>query len=136
MAYFLSGALVSHIGLKNTLIMSYVLALSGMVALIFYKGDSQFLLGLCILGSKFGVAQAFNLAYVGNTYLFPITVVASSFAICNVPARIITIFAPYVAELKPESISQWIFSVIALLALIASLSIRDPKHDKKKQNEK
>ena len=56
MAYILSGALVAKIGLIKTLIMSYFLGLVGMVALIFYKGDSQFLIGLFILGSKFGIS--------------------------------------------------------------------------------
>ena len=102
MAYMLSGLLVSKIGLKNTLVMSYSMAVIGMLALIFYSGQSQFLLGLFIIGSKYGISQAFNLAYFGNSYLFPITTVATAFAICNVPARIMTIFAPYVGELKPE----------------------------------
>ena len=56
MAYILSGALVAKIGLIKTLIMSYFLGLIGMLALIFYKGDSQFLIGLFILGSKFGIS--------------------------------------------------------------------------------
>jgi OCT family organic cation transporter-like MFS transporter 4/5 len=104
-AYLLSGILAKKLGLKNTLIISYSLALAGMLALIFYQGESQFLLGLFILGSKFGVSQAFNLAYIANPYLFPISIVASSFAICNVPSRVITILAPFVVELKPVSIS-------------------------------
>ena len=40
MAYLLSGALVNRIGLKNSLVMSYILALGGMIALIFYTGES------------------------------------------------------------------------------------------------
>ena len=62
----LSGILIEKIGIKPTLVISYVIAILGMGALILVDPESQFLLCLFILGSKFGVSQAFNVAYVGN----------------------------------------------------------------------
>ena len=97
-----------------------------MTSLILINTDSQILLGLFILGSKFGVSQAFNLAYYGNIQIFPVNIVASSIGYCNIFARMSTIFAPFIAELKPEYISEWTFVATCCVALISGLSIRKP----------
>ena len=69
------------------------------------------------MGAKFGIAACFNLVYVANQHLFPLIAVATSFGVCNVVSRIVTIFAPDVAEMKPETISMWSFIIMAGLAL-------------------
>lgn len=120
----LSGILIEKIGIKPTLVISYVIAILGMGALILVDPESQFLLCLFILGSKFGVSQAFNVAYVGNVQIFPVSVVATSYGCCNICARICTIMAPYVAELKPEYKSEWLFVIICIMALIAGSLLR------------
>ena len=76
-----------------------------------------------ILGSKFGVSQLFNLAYIGNVYLFPLPLVATSFAICNICCRSITILAPYIAEIDPVWISEWVFIIIMLLCMVLAALI-------------
>lgn len=58
--------------------------------------------------------------------LFPISIVATSYGICNVFSRVLTIAAPSVAEIKPESISEWIFVVVCGLSFLASLNLRAP----------
>ena len=100
-----SGFLFDLLGLKRTLYISYVISIAGMFCLTILPKASQLLLALFILGSKYGIAQVFNLAYVGNQYLFEISLVSTTFAIGNFFARFITIFAPFIAELKPETIS-------------------------------
>ena len=45
-------------------------------------------------------------------------VVATSFGVCNVFGRIAGIFAPYVAELKPESISKYVFISMVSVAMV------------------
>ena len=97
---------------------------------------SQVIVSTLILGTKFGVCQLFNIAYIANTYLFPIHLVATSYAICNISARVFTIFAPYVAELEPVEISEWIFSCMMLMSLIVSLFIQDPHRIKAVDSEK
>jgi hypothetical protein len=114
--------------MKPTLVMSYAIAVIGMVALIFYDPNgenvNQILISLMVLGSKFGVSQAFNIAYIGNVMLFPVTIVSSTYGVCNIFSRVSTISAPFVAELQPITVSQWIFVATCLLALVASLSIK------------
>lgn len=127
-AYLTSGLLAAKFGMKPTLILSYLIGMLGMVALIFYNptGDNvnQFLVSIMILGSKFGVSQAFNIAYIGNVMLFPTTIVASTYGICNIFSRVSTIFAPYIAEIEPITVSQWIFVGTCMMAFAASLSIK------------
>ena len=42
-------------------------------------------------------------------------------------ARGATILSPYVAELKPESISQWVFIILMIAGVVVTSIIRDPK---------
>ena len=126
-AYAIGGVMFKQIGLKNSFVLSYTIGLVGMIALLIYQGDSQPLLATFIMGSKFGIASAFNLIYLGNDHLFPITVVATAFGITNVPSRIATLAAPLVAELKPESIAKWAFIVSVSVALLTAVFIIDTK---------
>ena len=123
-AYALSGILLIQIGLKKVLILSFLLSLAGMMCLIYVKDPNQVLIATFVLGSKFGVSATFNLAYLANSMLFPTVIVSTSFGVCNVFSRIATIFAPYVAELDPPTISYWVFCSIVLVALIASITIK------------
>jgi len=77
-----------------------------------------------ILGAKFGVSQAFNICYASNIMLFPVSIVASVFGACNVFSRIATVLAPYVAEIKPEVISEWVFVVLNTLAFLVVFNLR------------
>jgi hypothetical protein len=127
-AFFTSGFLLANIGLKQTLLLSFGCAMTGMVALIIYSPEdhlvNQFLISLFVLGSKFGISQAMNLAYQGNVLLFPVSIVGSVFGVCNIFARSFTIFAPFVAELQPIEISQWMFVAACLAALGSSVNIK------------
>lgn len=61
--------------------------------------------------------------------------VGTSFGVCNIVARIATIFAPRVAEMKPESISYWIFIVVIGMAFLMSFLITErpkPKDESEK----
>jgi hypothetical protein len=128
-AYGLSGALMKLLGIKLNLAISYILAILGMVCFIAIPTQDQLWLSIFVMGSKFGISSAFNIAFLGNKLLFPTSSVATSYGICNTFARTLTIFAPFVAELKPEAISEWTFLTVCGLALLASLSIIAPKEE-------
>jgi hypothetical protein len=130
-AYGLSGALMKLLGIKKNLAISYILAILGMVCFITIPTQDQLWLSIFVMGSKFGISSAFNIAFLGNKLLFPTSIVATSFGICNTVARLITIFAPYVAELKPEAISLWTFLSVSGMALFASLCIIAPQERSK-----
>lgn len=54
-ANIISGVVFKFLGLNATFAMSYLLALAGMMSLIFSKTQSQGWLSLFILGAKYGI---------------------------------------------------------------------------------
>lgn len=125
LANIVSGSLFYFLGIKKVMVFSFTLAAAGMLCLVLTGTDDQLLLSIFILGGKFGIASAFNTAFMGNTALFPISVVATSYGICQTFCRFITILSPFVAEIKPKEISEWIFIGATGLALVASLCIKE-----------
>jgi MFS family permease len=121
-AYIVSSFVLRQFGIRNTFLISFAISLIGMVAIT--QTTNEVLLACFILTCKFGISQAFNVAYIGNLMLFPTDVVTSSFGICNIFARISTILAPFVAEIKPEMISYQVFNVVVFVAMIASYCIK------------
>ena len=88
------------------------------------------------MGSKFGISSVFNLVYLGNTQIFPTSIVATTYGVCGVFARVFTIFAPYVAEITPESVPQWIYVIICLIAAAASLRLKSSKKEEPAKGDK
>lgn len=121
-----SSVCLHFFGIKRGFIISFVIAAAGMVCLIYTDTDNQMLLALFILGSKFGVTQAFNMSYVSNVLIFPTLLLATSYGTCNIFARLGTIFAPYVAELEPKVISKWVFTAMMILSIAVVFCLRVP----------
>lgn len=119
-----TGLSLYYFGLKYSLVMSFALAACGMLCLTFIDTLNQLLLALFILGSKYGVSQVFNMAYLGNVRIFPTSLVATSFGMCNIFARFGTQFAPFVAELQPESISKWVFTTMMLVSMVVVIGLK------------
>lgn len=128
-AFSTSGILIKFLGIKPTLVIAYLIALTGMASLIFTSTLNQFYLSLMILGCKFGISCAKGTAYLANYQVFPVSIVATAFGLCNVVARVSTIFAPFVAELKPDSIAQYIFLGIMCFTSMTSMLIQENKED-------
>ena len=72
--------------------------------------------------SKFGISAAFNIVIIANPILFPPLFLATAFGITNTFARLVTVLAPYVAELN-QPIPIVVFIVCAGGAMVASLFI-------------
>merc|ERR1711988_1316465 len=77
-----------------------------MAAYLFTNTLNQVLLSAMVLACKFGLSCAKSTAYLANYQVFPVQIVATAFGLCNIVARVTTILAPYIAELKPDSIAQ------------------------------
>ena len=134
-AYLVSGFLFEKFGIKIVLSASFLISMMGMGALIAYRPEdrpdadnNQLLISLFILGSIGGVSCAFNICYLGTHTLFPVSIVATAFGVCNCAARVFTIAAPYVAELPPVTTSQYTFLGVAFAAFASSILIRKPLH--------
>ena len=94
-----SGWMFYLLGIKKVMILSFTLATAGMLALVITETKDQVLLILFILGGKLGIASAFNVAFLGNDVLFPTSIVATSYGVCQTFCRFITILSPRVAEI-------------------------------------
>ena len=125
--FFVSGKMFNKLGIKVSLFISYLLSLSGMLCLLLVPTEDKVLLATFVLLGKFGISASFNIAYIGNYYLFPSSIVATSFGICNIFARISSIGSPFVAELKPDKISKIAFSSVVALAFFVTCAIVDKK---------
>ena len=65
--------------------------------LLFGKNSGD-LMPLFLLISRIGNSSLFNLVYAANAEMFPTLFAGTAMGICNLLARICTIFAPQVAE--------------------------------------
>ena len=104
-AYIISGYLMEKLGLKVSFVLAYIISLAGMFSLLFYSGDDKFMFSLFVMGSKFGLCLSYNLAFLANYGLFPVSIQSTAMGICNIFAKLFTILTPYISELKPQSIS-------------------------------
>ena len=105
LAFTTSGILIKFFGLKKSLVISYMIACAGMLALLMTETMNQFYLSMFIMCCKFGISCAKSTAHLANYQIFPVGIVATVFGICNIVSRISTIFASFIGELKPDSIS-------------------------------
>jgi len=55
-AYMVAGFIFKTVGLKTTLVISYVISLVGMLGIIFITAKNNIILSLLVLGSKFGIS--------------------------------------------------------------------------------
>merc|ERR1712078_245419 len=99
-----------------------------MLCLTYVGTDSQPILAVFILLSKLGITQVFNMAYLGNVKVFPTSLVATSFGVCNIVARFGTQFAPQVAEMDPI-ISKWVFTILVLATAVISIGLKTNAKD-------
>ena len=79
-----------------------------------------------VLFAKGGVKMTFNICYFANSQIFPCIFAGTAFGICNLGAKVATIFSPYMAEIEPP-LPMIIFTILAVTCAITSLLIRtDP----------
>jgi len=74
---------------------------------------------MLVLMASFGTAGCFNLVYAVHAQIFDTLFAATAMGICNGTAKIATIFAPMVAEVKGTT-SIWIYVSLACLSMIIS----------------
>lgn len=82
---------------------------------MFFGND--FVIPFCIIAAKFGCSSMFCVVYIANSDIFSPDVSSAIFGICNVCARIVTIGAPMVAELK-EPVPLYIFIILCGIGII------------------
>lgn len=77
-----------------------------------------------VLIARFGISAAFVTIYIVTSDYFPDAVTGTVFGFCNLFARIFTIFAPSIAEIK-EPWPMLFFCLAATGALVSVFFLRD-----------
>ena len=83
-----------------------------------------------VVFAKFGISGAFVLLYSSTVEVFPTLFSATALGFCNFFARIITIFAPLVAEKDPP-LPMLLFVIFTALGIVLIWIVK-PLADQKK----
>ena len=121
-AYIISGAIFGIIGPKITFVSSYVIAIIGSVFYIIFSGSAETLVPVMILGSKFGIAAAFNCVWMSNIF-FPPEYASTTLGLFNCFARLSSMLAPQFAEFAPP-VPMVIFCIMAGAAAVLSFLLQ------------
>ncbi len=80
------------------------------------------LMSVLVLFTRSGIKCTFDSCYLANSTIFPAIFAGTAFGLCNIGAKLVTIFAPAMAEITPPT-PMVIFSCFASIALVAALMI-------------
>ena len=124
-ADIVSGWLMAVLGIRLSFLIAFVVGTAGGVMMIFlYNYNSA--MAVFVLLSKFGIAFAFNTAYLATPMVFPVILTSTAFGLCNLIARFITIASPIIAELD-NPIPMTAFSIAGVVGIACSLFVTDPR---------
>ena len=73
--------------------------------------------------AKGGMKMTFAIVYLANAQIFPAIFAGTAFGICNIGAKLVTIFAPYIAEVNAP-VPMVIFTILSSIAALLSLLMR------------
>ena len=123
-ASLFSGYLVQKAGVKISLIVFSTITVVGSILLITLFNYKS-LMPYMIFISKGGIAAMFSVTYIANSQLFPAIFAGTAFGIGNFSGKMMSLFAPMLAELE-EPIPLYIVSVLAVLLFMVSLFLKPP----------
>jgi len=116
---------LQYTSLKRVFLISFSLATVGTFLLILFS-DNDLWIPVILLIAKFGFSQAFVAAYLSIVLLYPTVLASTAMGVCNLLARVATIMAPIVAEVKAP-LNLVILLAIAVLALLVSQCLTVPE---------
>ena len=133
LGYATSGWILGKVAIKWTLVSFFAIAGIGSFGALFY-GDldsdgANWTFSIFVMLMKFGMSAAFNIVYIAQPKMFPTLFAVTAMGIVNIIARVVTIFAPVVAEIKAP-VPMISFTTLAILAGVGSLFLIEVK-DKK-----
>ena len=130
---FAAGGIQRWLGTKKGFIIWFAASVVFALPLLFT--ENEYLIMVSVFSSKFFVEGAFWLAYYVNPEVFPPLFVPFSFSVWGLLARIVTIAAPQIAEVKPRQVPVIIFMVFSGVSTLAALFLRKSKYTPVQQDE-
>lgn len=96
------------------------------VLMSFFDSNTSHLLlySLILLLAKAGAELAFGFCFVIHTELFPTSFLVTSYGICNVFCRCITMFAPIVAEIPNPMVPLTVLILLNGLGVLCSILLK------------
>ena len=94
--------------------------------LVFINPSNTTAILICLLLTKFGVSSSLNLCFLVTSEYFPIIYSSTVFGACNVFARVISIFAPLIAEINPP-LPMMIYGIFCFFSLIGTTFLTKDK---------
>ncbi|TNV80292.1 hypothetical protein FGO68_gene6246 [Halteria grandinella] len=128
-AYTCSGIFYQKIGIRFTLMGAFAISCLGSICLIIW-GNNATLIPIMILATRFGVSATFNISYLANAQLMPAIFAGTAIGICNLFAKMSTIIAPLLAEVR-DPIPMTVFALFTGLAAGVSWFIKGNEKEEK-----
>jgi len=117
-----------RMGPKRAFLLLFSIGFIGSIPVIFSETASQgfkdYVVPACLFLMNFGSSATFGNLYIGHMDLFPVVFSTTSMGICNIVARLCTVFAPVVAEID-EPTPEILITILMGAALVISLFIRN-----------
>ena len=119
--YVLSGLFAEKVGVKLSLIVSFLISTVGGVLILAWGLQHQDspLFFVCFLLTKFGVTCTFNINFVANQYFFPTLFAATAIGVCNFLARAFSSCSFLVGRMD-EPLPMMMFTILVGIAAVAS----------------
>lgn len=118
-AYFLSMSLLDRVGRRPLFVWALVECAASSLACAFTSGWTQRTLAFA---GRFGIAIAFNLAYVWTNELFPTSVRNTALGLCSQIGHGGGIIAPAIVFLGTAIAPAWPYLIIGSATLLAALT--------------
>lgn len=123
----LAFGVLSALGVKRSYLFGFCVAIIGVAMLIATEGkfESKLITGVCLFVAKLGLACTFTFNYLSLEKLFPTLFCATASGSCNFFSRLITIFAPIIAEIPPPLPNAMLLGLL-MVALFSTFSLEVP----------
>lgn len=123
-SYVLAFPIVIFVGTRVTFAFSYLIASAAMLCYLLEIPDTQKGFAFCLLVANFGIALTFTPLFMSTNSLFPTQVASTVFSVCNITARVLTIFAPAAAKVH-GNFCIWVFFLSTLVCGYISTQLRN-----------
>lgn len=114
---------VKMFGLKGGFVVSFLVSFTGGVLIVMFGDQYPSMMPVFCVIARIGISALFTLLYILNAELFPTMFAATAMGICNFMARLATIMAPMLAEVK-STLPMVIYSVLCLGGIIFTMGIK------------
>lgn len=124
--YLLAPLLANKFDNRKIIILGYIVSLIFLIVMLIveYATINAVVYSFIFLLFKCGVSLSFLSLFVIHYDLFETQFIATSYGICNIVSRLITLGAPITAEMSNSKIPIYIMLLMNILALVAAYFLK------------